>query len=84
MTSASANMQMEKNGQPVSVGDIEHGLSGDRANRRPALRIGRLFQIQAVTEGREAMGSALRLHSSRLYSGNNISTDIVKKAKRPQ
>lgn len=37
------------------------------------------FQIQAVTEGREAMGSALvRLRSGgRLYSGNGISTDII-------
>ncbi len=37
------------------------------------------FQIQAVTEGREAMGSALvRLRASgKLYSGNGISTDII-------
>jgi len=37
------------------------------------------FQIQAVTEGREAMGSSLvRLRSNgRLYSGNGISTDII-------
>nr|MDD6336527.1 alpha-isopropylmalate synthase regulatory domain-containing protein [bacterium] len=37
------------------------------------------FQIQAVTEGREALGSALvRLRSNgRLYSGNGLSTDIV-------
>ena len=37
------------------------------------------FQIQAVTEGREAMGSALvRLRSGgKLYSGNGISTDII-------
>ncbi len=37
------------------------------------------FQIQAVTEGREAMGSALvRLRSNgKLYSGNGISTDII-------
>ena len=36
------------------------------------------FQIQAVTEGKEALGSALvRLRSAgRLYSGNGISTDI--------
>ena len=36
------------------------------------------FQIQAVTEGKEALGSALvRLKSSgRLYSGNGLSTDI--------
>ena len=37
------------------------------------------FQIQAVTEGREAMGEAVvKLRSSgRLYSGRGISTDIV-------
>lgn len=37
------------------------------------------FRIQAVTEGREAMGSALvRLRASgKLYSGNGISTDII-------
>ena len=36
------------------------------------------FQIQAVTEGKEALGSALvRLRSAgRLYSGNGLSTDI--------
>ena len=36
------------------------------------------FQIQAVTEGKEALGSALvRVRSAgRLYSGNGISTDI--------
>ena len=37
------------------------------------------FQIQAVTEGREAMGQTIvRLRSSgKLYSGRGISTDIV-------
>ncbi len=37
------------------------------------------FQIQAVTEGKEAMGSALvKLRSDgKLYSGNGISTDII-------
>ncbi len=37
------------------------------------------FQVQAVTEGKEALGSALvRLRNNgRLYSGNGISTDIV-------
>ena len=37
------------------------------------------FQIQAVTEGREAMGDALvRLRSEgRLYSGKGLSTDII-------
>lgn len=37
------------------------------------------FQIQAVTEGREAMGAALvkLREGGRLYSGNGISTDII-------
>ena len=37
------------------------------------------FQIQAVTEGKEALGAALvKLRSTgKLYSGNGISTDIV-------
>lgn len=37
------------------------------------------FQIQAVTEGKEAMGSAVvKLRSGgKLYSGNGISTDII-------
>ena len=37
------------------------------------------FQVQAVTEGREAMGSTLvKLRSNgKLYSGNGISTDII-------
>ncbi len=37
------------------------------------------FQIQAVTEGKEAMGSALvKIRSNgKLYSGNGISTDII-------
>ena len=37
------------------------------------------FQIQSVTEGKEAMGSALvKLRvNGKLYSGNGISTDII-------
>ena len=37
------------------------------------------FQIQTVTEGRDAMGSAIvKLRSGgRVYSGNGISTDII-------
>ena len=37
------------------------------------------YQIQAVTEGREAMGAALiRLRSGgKLYSGQGISTDVI-------
>ena len=37
------------------------------------------FQIQSVTEGREAMGAAVvRLRAGgKLYSGRGISTDII-------
>ena len=37
------------------------------------------FQIQTVTEGREAMGSALvKLRSGgKVYSGTGISTDVI-------
>ncbi len=37
------------------------------------------FQIQAVTEGKEAMGSAIvkLRNNGKLYSGNGISTDII-------
>lgn len=37
------------------------------------------FQVQAVTEGKEAMGSSLvkLRHEGKLYSGNGISTDII-------
>jgi 2-isopropylmalate synthase len=38
------------------------------------------FQIDAVTEGREALGEALirlRADNGRLYSGRGISTDII-------
>jgi len=38
------------------------------------------FQIQSVTEGREAVGNALvrlRADNGKLYSGNGISTDII-------
>ena len=37
------------------------------------------FQIQSVTEGREAVGSAIvkLRHNGKLYSGNGVSTDII-------
>ncbi len=81
--SATANISMAKNGvilQGVSLGDgpidaaflaieqiVGHHFELDD------------FQIQAVTEGREAMGEAVvKLRSSgKLYSGRGISTDIV-------
>ena len=80
---ATANIALEKDGQKlfsVAVGDgpvdasflaieqiIGHHYELDD------------FQIQTVTEGREAMGSALvKLRANgKLYSGNGISTDII-------
>ena len=80
---ATANIALEKNGEKlrgVSVGDGPI----DAAFRAIEQVIGHHyelddFQIQAVTEGREAMGSALvKLRADgRLYSGNGISTDII-------
>ncbi len=81
--SATANLCLEKDGEKlrsVAVGDgpvdasflaieqiIGHHYELDD------------FQIQTVTEGREAMGSALvKLRANgKLYSGNGISTDII-------
>ena len=81
--SASAQITLEKDGnnvQGVCIGDgpidaaflaieqiIGHHYELDD------------FQIQSVTEGKEAMGSAVvKLRSGgKLYSGNGISTDII-------
>ena len=80
---ATANIQLEKNGNVldgISVGDGPI----DAAFRAIEQIIGHHyelddFQIKSVTEGREAMGSALvKLRSNgKLYSGNGISTDII-------
>ena len=81
--SATANIKLEKDGQ------IINGLcSGDgpidAAFKAIEQVIGKHydledFQIQSVTEGREAMGAALVKLSSggKLYSGNGVSTDII-------
>lgn len=81
--SASAHMKLDRSGntlEGISIGDgpidaaflsieqiIGHHYELDD------------FQIQSVTEGREAMGEAIvRLRSNgRVYSGRGISTDIV-------
>ena len=80
---ATANIQLEKSGnllEGISVGDGPI----DAAFRAIEQIIGHHyelddFQIKSVTEGREAMGSALvKLRSNgKLYSGNGISTDII-------
>ena len=81
---ATANIRLLKDGEPmsgVSVGDgpidaaflaIEH-IIGHHYELDD-------FQIKSVTEGREAMGSALvklRSASGKLYSGTGISTDVI-------
>ena len=80
---ATANITLERDGNKV------RGISvGDGPIDAAFLAIEQIighhyelddFQIQAVTEGREAMGSALvKLRSGgRLYSGSGISTDII-------
>ena len=80
---ATANLTLEKDGKKM------RGMSvGDGPIDAAFLAIEQIighhyelddFQIQAITEGREAMGSALvKLRANgRLYSGNGISTDII-------
>ena len=80
---ATANILMEKDGvqaRGVGIGDGPI----DAAFQAIEQIIGHHyelddFQIQTVTEGRDAMGSALvKLRAGgRVYSGNGISTDII-------
>lgn len=81
--SATAQITVNKNGAPMQ------GFSlGDGPIDAAFLAIDQIighhyelddFQIQSVTEGKEAMGSALvKLRAGgKLYSGNGISTDII-------
>ena len=81
--SASAQITVTKDNQEIQ------GISvGDGPIDAAFLAIGQIighhyelddFQIQSVTEGREAMGSAVvKLRADgKLYSGNGISTDII-------
>ena len=81
--SSMANVKLEKNGnelEGVCVGDGPI----DAAFKAIEQIIGHHyelddFQIQSVTEGREAVGSAIvKLRSEgKLYSGQGISTDII-------
>ena len=80
---ATANITMTKNGEKIS------GLAGgDGPIDAAFLAIEQIvghhyelddFQIQSVTEGQEAMGSALvkLRNDGKLYSGKGISTDII-------
>lgn len=81
--SATSHMKLQKNGQTME------GISiGDGPIDAAFLSIEQIaghhfelddFQIQAVTEGREAMGeTVVKLRSNgKLYSGRGISTDIL-------
>ena len=80
---ATANILLEKNGKEVRGVGIGDGPI-DASFQAIEQIIGHHyelddFQIQTVTEGRNAMGSALvKLRSGgRVYSGNGISTDII-------
>ena len=80
---ASAQIKLEKNGEEISGISTGDGPV-DASFRALEQIIGHHyelddFQIQSVTEGREAMGSALvkLRHNGKLYSGNGISTDII-------
>lgn len=81
--SATANIQVDKDGVPQSA-----VCSGFGPIDAAFLTIDQIvgthyelddFQIQSVTEGKEAMGSALvKLRAGgKLYSGTGISTDII-------
>lgn len=81
--SATAHIKLLKNGQPV-----EGVYIGDGSIDAAFLAIEKItgchyelddFQLQAVTEGREAMGqTVVKLRSGgKVYSGRGISTDIV-------
>jgi 2-isopropylmalate synthase len=81
--SATACIKMEKDGEALSGVCCGHGPI-DAAFAAIGAILGCHyelddFQIQSVTEGSEAMGSALvRLRANgKLYSGSGISTDIV-------
>ncbi len=80
---ATANILLEKDGEEVrGVGTGDGPI--DAAFAAIEIIVGHHyelddFQIQTVTEGRDAMGSALvKLRANgRVYSGNGISTDII-------
>lgn len=81
--SATAHMKLTRNGQMLEGVSIGDGPI-DAAFMAIEQIVGKHFelddfQIQAVTEGREAMGqTVVKLRSEgKLYSGHGISTDIV-------
>ena len=80
---ATANITLEKDGEKISGVSTGDGPI-DAAFHAIEQIIGHHyelddFQVQAVTKGREAVGSSIiRLRAGgKLYSGNGISTDVV-------
>ncbi len=80
---ATANITLEKDGEQLSGVSIGDGPI-DAAFQAIEQIIGHHyelddFQIQAVTKGREAVGSSIiKLRAlGKLYSGNGVSTDII-------
>lgn len=80
---SSAQISMEKNGEELSGVSLGDGPI-DASFRTIEQILGRKFelddfQIQAVTEGKEAVGSALVriISNGKIYSGNGVSTDII-------
>lgn len=80
---ATANLTLEKDGEKLSGVSTGDGPI-DAAFHAIEQIVGHHyelddFQVQAVTKGREAVGSALiRLRANgKLYSGNGVSTDII-------
>ena len=81
---ATANIKLEKDGKSlsgISTGDgpIDAAFNAIEQILGHHYELDD-FQIQSVTEGREAMGSALvklRADNGKLYAGNGISTDII-------
>ena len=83
VTSSMTRVTLTKNGEEIVGVSVGNGPI-DSAFRAIEQCIGYhyeldSFQIEAVTEGKEALGSALvKLRSNgKLYSGNGISTDII-------
>ena len=81
--SSSAQIKLSRDGEMLSGISMGDGPI-DAAFRALEQIIGHHFelddfQIQAVTEGKEAVGSALikLRNNGKLYSGNGISTDII-------
>ena len=81
--SATAHIKLLKNGQPIEgvyIGDGSIDAAFQTIENITGCHYELYdFQLQAVTEGREAMGQTIvKLSSgSKVYSGRGISTDIV-------